>query len=100
MDTTDSAFRRWTTMMTAGRIFMWLATVRRAFCITTTMMERLRMWRWWRERRSTRTEKNRRGWARQWATITGMDGWTFSRRIFRTIPRRFTGITGTERLMM
>src|SRR2546423_1875749 len=96
----DSAFLLLILTTTVGRTFMLPATARRAFCIATIMTERSPMLRWWLERRSTKTEKNKREWAPRLAITTATGGWIFSKRIFRTIRRRSIETTATEHLTM
>src|SRR5882724_989117 len=98
--TTDSAFRLLILTMTVGRTFMLHATARRAFCIATIATERSPTWRWWPERRSTKTEKNKREWAPRLAITTATGGWIFSKQIFRTTRRRSIETTATELLTM
>src|ERR1700724_3927289 len=78
--------------MTVGRIFMWRATARRAFFITTIAMELLRMWRLWREWRLTKMGGSRQAWERRLRITTATGGWIFSKQTFLTIRRFCTAM--------
>src|SRR5438128_7271814 len=84
--------------MMDGRTFTYRAIRRRVCYFTTTTTERFPKSPRKPESHSMATDTNRQEWARTRWTTTGTAGWTSSRQIFPTIPRRSITTTATELL--